>query len=147
VSRFKSLLIASLIFAAAAQVSALYAGILGKKPGEAGFTFLRLPTSAKSVGMGDSFSAIDLDIQGAEYNPAAVAQMAGGELWLSHLSYLEGVNVEALQFARVLGPGALNFSTKYLRVKISERDSVGNDIGSFLVSDLLFGVAIFFQNI
>lgn len=129
--------------------SAVHAGIFGKNAGETAFAFLKIPASAKSAVMGETFSAIDLDAQGVEYNPSAPAQMAGAEFWLSHLSYFAGVNLEAIQYSRKLGAGAMTFNLKYLWSKNSARDGLGNETGTFMVSNLLagFGYAFSFYEV
>ena len=115
---------------------------------ESGFAFLRIPVSARSVGMGESGAAL---IDGADaffINPAGLASPTGdarsnaqwkmqGEAALTHHEAFSIYRQDAvvLNLARGKEAMALQFQTFYSE-GVDQRDEVGNLLGEFGLVDL-----------
>lgn len=125
--------------------SLAFAGIFGKSPGEAGFPFLKIPMSARAAGMGEAFTGIPNDAQGFEYNPASPGTLRVRELWFSHLSYFENINMESAHFAWPEKWGAFALHFRYLSSNDTFRDRVGIESGEFKNEDFLISVGHSFR--
>lgn len=121
---------------------------LPARAAESGFAFLRVPLSARSVGMGESGVAF---LDGADaffVNPAGLASPTGdarssanwkmaGDAALSHHEAFSIYRQDAaiLNLARGREAFALQFQTFYSE-GVDERDEVGNLLGTFGLVDL-----------
>jgi hypothetical protein len=115
---------------------------------ESGFAFLRVPVSARSVGMGESGVAL---LEGADaffLNPAGLAAPAGdatstaqwktaGEAAVTHHEAFSNFHQDAgvLNVARGPEALALQFQTFYSG-DVPQTDEVGNPLGNFGLVDL-----------
>src|ERR1041384_2681820 len=64
--------------------------------GTSSFSFLNIPTGARTAAMGQAFTSVPNDIQGLVYNPACLATMAASQVSLEHLSYVADVVEEGI---------------------------------------------------
>lgn len=115
----------------------LYAGTFGKSSGETGFAFLKIPMSARAVGMGEAFTGVPNDAQGIEYNPASAGTLLTREIWFSHLSYYENINMESMHFAYPHHKGVTFFHSRFLHTKDTYRNRAGIETGDFTNQGLL----------
>jgi hypothetical protein len=69
-----------------------------------GLTFLKLGVGARSVAMGEAFTAVSGDLSASYYNPAAQATADRYEVSVMHKQWIEGTSSEYLG-ATILGNG------------------------------------------
>jgi len=65
--------------------------------------FLKLPTGARAIGMGETYTAVGDDVQALGWNPAGLAQLEKRQITFMHAQWFEGVNYESLAYAQPLG--------------------------------------------
>jgi len=71
--------------------------------GTSAFSFLNIPVGARATAMGQAFTSVPNDVQGLPYNPALLATMIANQASFEHLSYVEGVTQEAMDFGHAGG--------------------------------------------
>ena len=72
--------------------------LFAQSSGTSAFSFLNIPVGARATAMGQAFTSVPNDVQGLPYNPAVLATMAANQASFEHLSYVEGVTQEAVDF-------------------------------------------------
>lgn len=85
-----------------------------RRKGTAGAQELRIPASARALALGEGFIA---EVNGAEamwYNPAGVCDLAGTEVYLSHLNYLADIDKNFVSAVTKTGYGSLGFMVDVL---------------------------------
>lgn len=116
-----------------------------KDVGTTEVTFLKLPTSAKALALGNTYTAIGGDIHCLSYNVAGLAEMNGSELSAVHLQWFQDVDYEYLAYTRKLGNDTLALSLAYVdlgsiqRTTTSKPEGVG--LPSFTPKDYLFNLS------
>lgn len=65
--------------------------------------FLKLPTGARPIGMGETYVAVGDDVQSLGWNPAGLALMEKRQFTFMHAQWLEGIRYESLAYAQPLG--------------------------------------------
>jgi hypothetical protein len=111
--------------------------------GTGGAAFLKLPLAVAPAGMAGAQTALGEGLDALEYNPAGLAQSQGWTLAASHLSHLEGLNLErlALGYGGGLGAGAL--SVRLLRSPdLDGRDVNNASTGTFSQADAEAGLSL-----
>lgn len=70
----------------------------GSRTGTTGFQFLKIAPDAKSVGMGEAFTAVTDDVEALFWNPAGITKVDSQRIHLqiNHLSYFAGINLESV---------------------------------------------------
>lgn len=86
--------------------------------GTSAFSFLNIPDGARATAMGQAFTSVPNDVQGLPYNPASLATMIANQVSFEHLSYVEGVTQEAVEFGHAGGreEASWGLQTNYLQV-------------------------------
>lgn len=110
--------------------------------GTAALQFLKINTSARVMGIGETFTAIGDDINSIHYNPAGLSFMREKQLTLSHLEYIQGIKYSNFSYAQRTRHGTFGGSIGYLYVgDIRETVRIGPEdyeiLGKFHVSNLL----------
>jgi hypothetical protein len=75
--------------------------------------WLKVPASARSVGMGEVSAALPASAGNMQSNPAALAGLTGQEVQLLHNSWILGASAENLAYGLPLGPGSLGLGVSY----------------------------------
>ncbi len=91
---FRSLMAAGLLIL-------LCAGTAGAGgPGSTAAPFLKLPTGARAIGMGESYVAAGDDVQAISWNPAGISKMRNRQFTFMHSEWIEGIRYESLAYAQ-----------------------------------------------
>ena len=72
-------------------------------PGSTTAPFLKLPTGARAIGMGESYVAAGDDVQCIGWNPAGLAKSKVSQLTFMHAEWIEGIRYESLAYAQPMG--------------------------------------------
>jgi hypothetical protein len=72
-------------------------------PGSTSAAFLKLPSGARAIGMGESYTAAGDDVQSIGWNPAGIARMQHREFTFMHAEWFQGIRYESLAYAMPLG--------------------------------------------
>ena len=115
------------------------------KVGTVGAQFLKIGVGARGASMGGAFEAVSNDITAVFWNPSGLTHLEGTSVFISHISWLAGINYEALAVAKSFeGIGVFGFSMAYMGSGDIERTTVENPdggIGSFSTSDMVAGIS------
>jgi len=71
-------------------------------PGSTAAPFLKLPTGARAIGMGESYVASGDDVQAIGWNPAGITKTKVRQLTFMHSEWIEGIRYESLAYAQPL---------------------------------------------
>lgn len=71
--------------------------------GSTSAAFLKLPTGARAIGMGESYVAVGDDVQALNWNPAGIGRLEGREFTFMHAEWFQGIRYESLSYAQPLG--------------------------------------------
>ncbi|MBN2406520.1 MAG: hypothetical protein JXJ19_02375 [Elusimicrobia bacterium] len=103
--------------------------------GTTGAQILRMRTSAKIMGRGDTGVAYADDLNALAYNPAGLTQMEGSQAQFTHIFYYVGTSMNSAAFGRkyrMKGHDlALGFKWKYFGTEDTERDEDGKELEDF----------------
>jgi opacity protein-like surface antigen len=119
-------------------------GLLG--PSATGFTFMKIGIGARPVGMGGAYTAVADDANALFWNPAGLAlnPTYGGSVTamklLQSVSYASGGLVAPI--GRRL---AVGLAGGYLSASDTRRDELGQEIGTFGLSDIAVGPGVAWQ--
>jgi hypothetical protein len=121
-----------------------------------GLTFLKLGVGARSVAMGEAFTAVPNDLSSSFYNPSALASAKQYEISLMHKQWIEETSTEYLG-AVIVGNGfnvgftALTTSVGGIEVRTqpgpadatfaSKNFAVGGSIAGNISDDLAIGIS------
>ena len=86
-----------------AIVLALATVAIAGGPGSTSAPFLKLPTGARAIGMGESYVAAGDDVQAIGWNPAGLAKSKVRQLTFMHSEWIEGIRYESLAYAQPIG--------------------------------------------
>jgi hypothetical protein len=93
--------------------------------------------SARAIGMGTAFEAMDAGLEAVAYNPSAAGGLAGPELLYGHEAWLAGTGVDRAQAGLPFGGlGVLAVGGDWVSYPtVALRDSSGNYLGSATPQD------------
>ena len=104
--------------------------------------FLKLETGIRGIGMGGAHVASARNIGSIGYNPAGISFTKGSDLYCAYRSYLVGITIGSIGFARQLSStNFLGFHLFYLDSGDIERttlDFPDGGLGYYKVQDLVF---------
>ena len=104
-----------------------------------GFAFLEVPAGARAGAMGGAYVAVVDGVDGAFWNPAALAGVRGTQISGSHVEFVQGLKHDQFAAAGQLFGGGLAASLRAMYSQpIDARDDLGNVTGSFGSHDLEF---------
>jgi hypothetical protein len=115
------------------------------KVGTSAATFLRIPVSARAVGMGSSFVSMTDDPSGMFWNPSVLATMKEKAILFDHTPWLPGIDFD--YFGVVLpfeSFGTVGISTTFLHTQEMQVTTYENQMGSdetFTASSMALGVS------
>jgi hypothetical protein len=88
------------------------------------------------VGLGNAYSALASGAEALSWNPAGVDNIRAMQAHVSHLGYVEGINVDTLQLAwPIYGLGGWGFGFDYLYANDQSYDNWGNPGPEFSLFD------------
>jgi hypothetical protein len=115
------------------------------KVGTSAATFLRIPVSARAVGMGSSFVSMEDDPSGLFWNPSVIATMKDKALLFDHTPWLPGIDFDyfgiVLPFENI---GTVGISTTFLHTQEMLVTTYEDQMGStetFTASSMALGVS------
>ena len=132
------------ILALAALAAGNAFGFLG--PSATGFTFMKIGVGARPVPLGGAYTAVADDAHALFWNPAGLALDAeyGGSVTVMKL--LQSVSYASAGLAAPVGRRfAVGCAGGYLSATDVRRDELGQEIGTFGLSDLVVGPGIAWQ--
>ncbi len=131
--------LALVVFAAGTAI-----GFLGTQP--TGFTFMRIGVGARPVGMGGAYTAVADDANALLWNPAGLALGPGFRADVTMMKLLQSVSYTSAGLVAPLGHGlAAGCAGGYLNTSDVRRDELGQEIGTFGLSDLVIGPGLAWQ--
>jgi hypothetical protein len=107
--------------------------------GERVYQFLNISSSARQIALGGEVLTLTNDINQPIWNPATINNDLDGILSINYSSYLAGINIGSISYARKLSRrfGTLHANIKYLDYgSIIGADEQGNETGNFNASDI-----------
>lgn len=119
-------------------------GFLG--PSATGFTFMKIGVGARPVGMGGAYTAVADDANALFWNPAGLAlnPTYGGSVTMMKL--LQSVSYASAGLVAPIGRRlAVGFAGGFLSASDTRRDELGQEIGTFGLSDLAVGPGVAWQ--
>ena len=107
--------------------------------------FLKLPVGARSIAMGEAFTAACEDASALYWNPGSIGLLRRKEFSFSHSEWIAGIRYEYASYVQpIRGVGNFGVSIRYLNVGDGlvyyDRNGVGGD-DQFGASDLAVSVA------
>jgi opacity protein-like surface antigen len=132
----------ALTLAVLAAGSAL--GFFGPSP--AGFTFMRIGVGARPVSMGSAYTAVADDANALFWNPAGLAfnPTYGGSV--TAMKLLQSVSYASAGLVAPVGRRlAVGCAGGYLSASDVRRDELGQELGTFGLSDLAVGPGVAWQ--
>ncbi len=107
-----------------------------------GFAFLEVPAGARASAMGGAYASIGEGVEAAFWNPAGLAAVHGIQISVSHDEFLDNLRHDQVGVAgKLLGGGVAATLRAMYSEPITERDDLGNAIGTFGAHDLEFALA------
>ena len=119
-------------------------GFLG--PSATGFTFMKIGVGARPVSMGGAYTAVADDANALFWNPAGLAlnPAYGGSVTIMNL--LQSVSYASGGFVAPIGRKlSVGLAGGYLSASDIRRDELGQEIGTFGLSDLAVGPGVAWQ--
>jgi len=119
-------------------------GLLG--PSATGFTFMKIGVGARPVSMGGAYTAVADDANALFWNPAGLAlnPAYGGSVTIMNL--LQSVSYASGGFVAPIGRKlSVGLAGGYLSASDIRRDELGQEIGTFGLSDLAVGPGVAWQ--
>lgn len=114
------------------------------KVGTSAATFLRIPVSARAVGMGSSFVSMTNDPAGLYWNPSVIATMNSNAVFFDHSPWLPGINFDFCGLVLPMGNiGTFGISTTFLHTEEMVVTTYENQMGSdetFTASSMALGI-------
>jgi hypothetical protein len=119
-------------------------GFLGPSP--TGFTFMRIGVGARPVGMGGAYTAVADDANALFWNPAGLALGPGFRADVTMMKLLQSVSYTSAGLVAPLGHGlAAGCAGGYLNTSDTRRDELGQEVGTFGLSDFVIGPGVAWQ--
>ena len=118
------------------------------RSGTTGFQFLKIAPDARSVGMGEAFTAVVNDMSAVYWNPAGIAQLDSSIIHaqVGQTNYFSHINLQQIAIAKKIRPSVFlaahleYLSTGYMNVT-TEFAPTGNG-QQFNFSDLALGISM-----
>jgi len=127
---------------AAAYAAALALAAAPSAADPAGFAFLEVPAGARASALGGAYTSVGEGVEAAFWNPAGLSGVKGIQVTASHYEFLEHLRHAQFGVAgRMFGGGVAATLRAMYSEPITERDALGNEIGTFGAHDLEFGLA------
>jgi len=100
--------------------------------------FLKIPTDARGVALGDSVVSTAEGVDSLRWNPAGLGYLDAKEFSGTHVQYYQGVQIENAGFAYPLEESGLAVNAFYLNGgTLDGRDVLGNPTGDFTFYDMV----------
>lgn len=110
--------------------------------GQTGLAFLKLGVGARSIGMGEAYSAIASDPSAMYYNPAALSLDHSPQLLLMHKEWIQDTRTEYMAAKTVMSKLTLGLSLNSTSVNnIEIRDHPGPSQGTFDSHNAAVGIS------
>jgi hypothetical protein len=104
-----------------------------------GFAFLEVPAGARAAALGGAYVSLADGVDGAFWNPAALAGVRGTQVTGSHTEFVQSLKHDQFAVAgQLLGGGLAGSMRAMYSQPIDARDELGNLTGSFGSHDLEF---------
>jgi hypothetical protein len=71
--------------------------------GSTSAAFLKLPSGARAIGMGETYTGVGDDVQSIGWNPAGVARMDHRQFTFMHSEWFQGIRYESAAYAQPMG--------------------------------------------
>lgn len=117
------------------------------KAGTTGMAFLKLPVSARAIGMGEAFTSVVNDANAIYWNPAGLICLNSGFASFTHNEWLEEIRYDFIAYAEPLeqGKNSVGMSVTFLSpgniVKTSVEDPSGEHSGVYTAKDMAISFA------
>ncbi|WP_299669160.1 type IX secretion system protein PorQ [uncultured Polaribacter sp.] len=111
--------------------------------GERIYQFLNVSTSARQIALGGEVLTLIDDINQPIWNPATINSNLDRRLSVNYSSYLAGINVGAISYAREISRrfGTIHGNIKYLDYgAIIEANEQGEETGNFRANDIAVSI-------
>jgi hypothetical protein len=116
-------------------------GFLG--PSATGFTFMRIGVGARPVGMGGAYTALADDANALFWNPAGLALDPGFRADVTMMKLLQSVSYASAGLVAPIGRRvAVGCAGGYLSASDIRRDELGQEVGTFGLSDIVIGPGV-----
>lgn len=143
-SRLYSVIVHRLATTLLALASGVAFGFLG--PSGTGFTFMKLGVGARPVGMGGAYTAVADDANALFWNPAGMSLDPSFRGGLTVMKLLQSVSYASAGLVAPLGSRlAVGCAGGYLSASDVRRDELGQELGTFGLSDLVVGPGVAWQ--
>jgi hypothetical protein len=119
-------------------------GFLG--PSATGFTFMKIGIGARPVGMGGAYTAVADDANALFWNPAGLALNPTFSGSVTMMKLLQSVSYASTGLVAPIGRRvAVGLAGGFLSASDTRRDELGQEIGTFGLSDLAVGPGVAWQ--
>jgi len=119
----------------------LWAGKRILKQGQTAAAFLKVPVSARAVGVGEAFVGFGDDVSVLQYNPAGIAALPSFHMTMSHALYFQETALSSLEAAVPWGRSALGVTYRQFVADDDARDVTGRRDGDIEHKDMAVGLA------
>lgn len=110
------------------------------QPGTTGFQFLKLGVGARPVAMGSAYTAVADDANALFWNPAGLGMTESFQGTLMIMNLFQLVTYTGAGLTARLGKFvSIGLAGSYLSASDIKRDYLGNEIGTFPISDFAIG--------
>ncbi|OVE77594.1 hypothetical protein BVX98_02405 [bacterium F11] len=116
--------------------------------GETGFSFLKIPLSARGVGLAGAFTSVEGDVGALDYNPAGLSGLSQRDITFSHIQHIEEASLQSFSVGFPFRPHRfskdrrnnpevnpdkvfLGFQYRLFRIENDQRNELGLHLGSF----------------
>ncbi len=124
---------------AALTLVSLVAAASSAAAAPAGFAFLEVPVGARAVAMGGAYVSVADGVEGAFWNPAALAGVRGTQIAGGHVEFVQSLKQDQFAVAGQLFGGGVAGSLRAMYTQpIEARDEVGTLTGTWGSHDLEF---------
>jgi long-subunit fatty acid transport protein len=141
--RIRIVTLISLLFIANGLFAQLIPNLGGQRTGTSSFQFLKIGTTARGTGMGESFVAVSDDISGLNYNPAGIVLFNENGFTATHTQWFVDTRLENVGGVYHFGSNALGLSITSLRTEDMKVTTEYQQEGTgdyFRFSDLAIGL-------
>jgi hypothetical protein len=117
-------------------------GAASARAASSGFAFLEVPVGARAAALGGAFTSLSDGAESMFWNVAGVSAVQKFEVTASHSELLLNLRHEGFAVALPAMGGGIGASVRAVYTEpITERDELGNEIGTFGAHDLEFSFA------
>ena len=115
---------------------------VNERAGTHGFAFMKLPYSARAMGMANAFSALSNDGDAVFFNTAGLAQVKTTQVKINYMNYIEGLQGGSAVFSTNLAEDwvVAPFIQFLASDEIIRTDIIGNQHGTFTTSNMVAGL-------